>query len=272
MIKQNLVDNFLGRTLFSLRDKYELFREAHYWPEAVVTTANDQLATKLVTSICKSNGTFIDVGAHIGSIIGKVRHNLPNVKIIAIEAIPEKIDNLKNKFPNVELHDCAVGESNGETTFYVNKTNSGYSTLGKPNKTNTDLIHPINVTIKRLDDIITANNVDVIKIDVEGAELGVLRGATNLISRCRPVIMFESGPTVSGNLIYTKEELYDFFQKANYSLVTPSRLPFSTKGLSLDVFLDCHDFPRISTNFFAVPTERSEEIKAIAHKMLQPKP
>ena len=60
--------------------------------------ANNLMATKLVTSICKPNATFIDIGAHIGSIIGKVQYLLPTVNIIAIEAIPQKVVQLKNTF------------------------------------------------------------------------------------------------------------------------------------------------------------------------------
>lgn len=265
-----LVGSFFGRKCFSLRDKYTLFHGSIYTPHVIGTLANDQLAFRLVTSICKPNATFVDVGAHIGSIIAMVSFNLPSVKISAIEAIPEKIENLKRKFPLVELHSCAVGETTGQTTFYVNSTNPGYSTLGIPEKNNPDSINAINVNIKRLDDIINATDVDVIKIDVEGAELGVLRGAVKLIEQCRPTIMFESGPTVSSNLLYTKEDIYKFFEQINYSLVLPNRLAFCSAGLSLEAFLDSHIFPRVSTNFFAVPVERADEIMAVAYKKLQP--
>ena len=53
--------------------------------------ANDQLATMLITKICGSHKTFIDVGAHIGSIIAEVHHNDPSTKIVAIKAIPQKV-------------------------------------------------------------------------------------------------------------------------------------------------------------------------------------
>ena len=193
IIKQILVGSFFGRKCFSLRDKYTLFHGSIYTPHVIGTLANDQLAFRLVTSICKPNATFVDVGAHIGSIIAMVSFNLPNVKVSAIEAIPEKIEILKRKFPLVELHSCAVGETTGQTTFYVNSTNPGYSTLGIPEKNNPDSINAINVNIKRLDDIINATDVDVIKIDVEGAELGVLRGAVKLIEQCRPPLCLKVG-------------------------------------------------------------------------------
>ena len=267
MIKQYLVNNSLGRVLFSLRDQYELLRMAFTKPEELGTVANDQFATHLVTSICKPNGTFIDVGAHIGSIIGKVAHLLPTVNIIAVEAIPEKALRLKKQFPHFEIHHCAVGEATAEAVFYINHTRSGYSSLLGPAKNTQDLIEEIKVTIRKLDDLVTSNNVDVIKIDVEGAELSVLLGATALIARCRPVIMFESAPSHDDPKL-GKEALFNFFKQLDYALVTPSRLAHSSAGMSLNGFIDCHIYPRVSTNFFAVPLERSDEMRQIAYQKL----
>lgn len=267
MIKHYLVSNSIGRTLFALRDKYEIVHKALFWPDEVGTIANDQLATKFVTAMCKPNATFIDVGAHIGSIIGKVQHLLPAAKIIAVEAIPQKVVHLKKRFPLIDIHNCAVGESTAEAVFYVNRTRSGYSSLLSPQKNTKDSIEEIRVTIRKLDDLVAADDVDVIKIDVEGAELSVLRGATAIIARCRPVIMFESAPSHDGSSA-DKEALYQFFAEIDYALVIPCRLAHSSTGMTLGGFIDCHAYPRVSTNFFAVPVERAEEVKQNSYQLL----
>ena len=267
MIKQYLVSNLIGRVLYALRDTHELLYKALFHPQVVGEAANNQLATKLVTSICRPNATFIDIGAHIGSIIGKVQYLLPTVNIIAVEAIPQKVIQLKKRFPNIDIHNCAVGEAPAKAIFYINRTRSGYSSLLSPDKKSKDLIEEIKVNIRKLDDLVTADNVDVIKIDVEGAELSVLCGATALIARCRPIIMFESGPSQDESDL-GKEALYNFFEKIDYALVIPTRLAHSCVGMTLDGFIDCHVYPRISTNFFAVPLERSDEMRQIAYQKL----
>ena len=267
MIKQYFVGNSIGRMLFAVRDTFEILYKALLLPKVVGEAANNQMATKPVTSICKPNATFIDIGAHIGSIIGKVQYLLPTVNIIAIEAIPQKVVQLKKHFPNIVIHQCAVGEASAEAIFYINRTQSGYSSLLSPDKNSKDLIEEIKVTIQKLDNLITVDNVDVIKIDVEGAELSVLCGATAVIARCRPIIMFESGPSQDGSDL-GKEALYNFFKKIDYALFTPNRLAHSCVGMTLGGFIDCHVYPRVSTNFFAVPLERGEEVKQSAYRLL----
>jgi hypothetical protein len=56
--------------------------------------------------------------------------------------------------------------------------------------------------------IISSDRIDVIKIDVEGAELGVLRGSEKLVTKNRPSIMFEGAPPRDDGLGYTKEALW----------------------------------------------------------------
>jgi hypothetical protein len=103
------------------------------------------------------------------------------------------------------------------------------------------------------------------KIDVEGAELGVVRGARRLLAQCRPVIMFESAPhEVLG---FTKEALWRCFAEQDYVIVVPNRLAHIDPGLKLDGFLESHLFPRRTTNYFAVPQERRDEIRGRARHL-----
>lgn len=268
-MKQKILGSAIGEAAFFLRDKLEILHTAYSSPERVGTLANDHLATQLVTTLCLPQKTFIDVGAHIGSIIAAVSRRDPSIKIIAIEAIPEKIAALRKKFPFAELHECAVGESTGQVSFYINTRQSGYSSLGKPDHASQDAITEITVPIKRLDDLVTSDNVDVIKIDVEGAELGVLRGSWNLLSSSRPVIMFESGPEMDDSLKYTKKELYEFLADNRYAILIPNRVAHNDPGLTQQGFIESHLYPRRTTNYFAIPDERRTEIRNRARYVLK---
>ncbi|GAA5508755.1 FkbM family methyltransferase [Novipirellula caenicola] len=266
-IKQLILGTRIGDIAMFSREKIDILRTALTQPEAVGTLANDQLAGVLVASICQTDKTFLDVGAHIGSVISAVRKRDPAVEIIAVEAMPDKAARLREKFPHVILHACAVGENEGEATFFIDTQQTGYSSLIAPDD-NTSHVHEIRVAIKRLDTLIPEDAfVDVMKIDIEGAELGALRGATNMLSRCRPVVMFESAPTRSSSS-YEPRDIYQFFDQRGYEIVVPNRLAHDGSGLSEEGFIESHLYPRRSTNYFAVPRDRRIEIRDRARLVL----
>jgi FkbM family methyltransferase len=259
LLKQQILTRRFGRWVLHKRDAVSLVWAAHTMAEDVGSLSNDHLATHLVCAMAIPGSTFVDVGAHIGSIIADVRYTVPTAKIVAIEAVPDKVVALRKYFPNVELHGCAVGETSGEVDFFVNEKQSGYSSLAETTPVKDAVLKKIVVPLRRLDDLIQATDVSVIKIDVEGAELGVLRGARDIIMRCRPLVMFESGPNVDPTLGYTKEAMHAFFESVDMDLVVPNRLAHAGPALSLEAFLDSHVYPRRTTNYFAVPREHIAE-------------
>ena len=206
---------------------------------------------------------------HIGSIISEVERIDPSVRLVAIEAIPEKVARLRRKFPSVEIHGCAVGESTGEVSFFINNRLTGYSSLGRPVNADERTTSQVRVPIKKLDELVSSSCVDVIKLDVEGAELGVLRGCPNLLRSSRPVIMFESGPQADDGLGYTKEELYEFLASNSFAVLIPNRVAHNDPGLTREGFLESHLYPRRTTNYFAVPIERQVEIRDRSRDVLK---
>jgi FkbM family methyltransferase len=266
MMKQFLLGGPFGSVALLMRDKLGLMREAWSRLEGIGTIANDQLATHLITRMCRPGAWFIDVGAHIGSVVSVAALSDPSIKIVAIEAIPEKAERLRRAFPKVEIHACAVGESSGAATFFVDTKQSGFSSLGTPKRRGA--IRAISVRLERLDDLVPTYDVDAIKIDVEGAELGVLRGAETLLGRCRPIIMFESGAPVDDGLGYTKEHMYEFLAARNFSIVLPNRVAHNDDGLSLAGFIESHVYPPRTTNYFAIPVERRIEYRDLGRRIL----
>lgn len=69
------------------------------------------------------------------------------------------------------------------------------------------------------------DDVDAIKIDVEGSELYVMQGAQDTIERCRPSIQVEIVPKQCALFGYEPQELYDFFQDLDYVCVSAVRRP-----------------------------------------------
>jgi FkbM family methyltransferase len=271
-VKSFLVGTAFGQWLLLARDKHHLLRAAVFSPETLGTIVNDQLATRLVASICRPGHVFVDVGAHIGSVVANARRRSRPSQIVAIEAIPAKALALQRRFPGVDVVACAVGDREGvDVPFYVDVGQSGYSSLVRP-VGGGDVLAEIKVPLRTLDEVLKGQKVDVVKIDIEGAELGALRGGRGLLSAARPTIMFESAPGAGDRLGYSTTHLWRFFADLGYAVIAPNRLAHDDHGLSLEAFNEGHLFPRRSTNYFAVAHERRSELRETARRALSSGP
>lgn len=266
MNRSVLINTRAGVLAQRLRDRMEVLQAAFRSPETLGTVANDLMARELLERLCRPGGTFLDIGAHIGSVIDGVKRFSDASAVIAVEAIPSKAKALREKFPGVTVHCCAVGDQDGEISFFVNTRQSGYSSMYR-NGGGSDDVQQIEVPIRRIDGLMPDERVDIIKIDVEGAELGVLRGGAALIARSQPVIMFESGPQETGG--YTKQDMWRWLDDADYAVIVPNRVAHEDDGLGLDGFLEAHRYPRRTTNYFAVPRARRSEVRARARAILK---
>ena len=261
MLKRMLAGTGLGNAAVRMRDRLGLVRSAMGGSAELGDQHNNAIANRLVIGLRRPGRTFIDVGAHIGSVLGEVVRTSPG-KVIAFEAIPAKAAHLVKKFPDVLVHNYALLDRDGEERFFVDNAKSGYSSLSRGEGDVTEIVVPM----ARMDSLITEDDVDVIKIDVEGAELGVLRGAEAVIARCRPVVLFESGP---GDVMgFTKEALWHWFDERGYQIYFPDRVSRAARAATLEVFIDSHEYPRRSMNYFAIPAERMNEVSARARLLL----
>ena len=264
-VKRLLVGTFPGRVLGRGRQLLKAWRAVRANPEQGGMVSQDMCAEALLAGLCKPNTVFVDIGAHIGSVIADVRFNLPTVEIVAVEAVPEKAKHLEQRFPQVTVHSCALGERDGEVKFFVDNERPGFSSLSRRERPN---VTEITVPLRKLDDVLPDAVVDFVKIDVEGAELGVLRGGSNLVDRCRPVVLFESGQQSGAAMGYPLEELYDWFAEREYDLLVPNRVAHEGPGLGREGFLESHYYPRRTLNYFGVPCERRIEVRDRARQVL----
>jgi FkbM family methyltransferase len=143
-------------------------------------------------------GTFYDVGANLGffALLGALMTG-PEGRVIAFEPAPDNVDAVRhnasiNALHNVEVVEKAVAERTGEARLQVVDDQSWSKLEAYGAHPGTEQV--ITVPIVALDDALARGELpppDVIKIDVEGAELAVLEGMARTLAEHRPAIICE---------------------------------------------------------------------------------
>jgi FkbM family methyltransferase len=165
----------------------------------------------IMRTILRGDSCCIDVGAHVGAFLKEMIALCPNGRHYAFEPIPKLAAELKRRFPFVGVYDVALSDEDGRATFFHVENDPAYSGLRKRRYDISDpIIREIQVPTARLDNIIPpGQHIDFIKIDVEGAEFQVLRGAQRILEESSPSIIFEFGMGAADCYGTTAEALFD---------------------------------------------------------------
>ncbi len=176
----------------------------------------DRLTLKVLEQVLKYGGNAIDIGCHKGEILEIMLKLAPLGHHIGFEPIPSLYDHLKAQFDGrATILPYALSNTNGNTTFQYVRNAPAYSGIRKREyATNHPDIEEINVEMRTLDSVITSDQtVRLIKIDVEGAEYLVLKGALQTLRRHQPVVIFECGLGASEFYGTQPEQIYDLLTR-----------------------------------------------------------
>lgn len=217
----------------------------------------DSYTLKILSKILKPDSNCIDIGCHKGEILDTILKFSPSGKHFAFEPIPYLFDYLKEKYKsmNISLYPVALFDTRGTTSFHHVINAPAYSGIRRRKYEIKDAeIDKLTVQTDLLDNIIPENeSIDFIKIDVEGAEYGVLKGSLKTLIRCKPTIIFEFGLGAA--------DYYETKPEALYSLITEEcEMQIST----------LHDFlkgmPSLRMNKFCEYYQSGKEYYFVAHR------
>jgi len=184
--------------------------------------------TLVMRKYLQEGDIFLDVGANIGyfsaiglDLVGR------NGEVHSFEPLQQNFLHLKelellNPDHQLFSYNIALGSEDGIGRITINKDNIGGSTLVSQLLPSNLISHTMEVPIRRLDSFIQnriKQAVRLIKIDTEGYEFPVLRGATSYLDRCEslPLIICEVTPRAYPLLNTSLAEFEEFMNNYSYT-------------------------------------------------------
>lgn len=198
---------------------------------------DDAAIVRLARALLPRDGVFVDVGANVGLHTLAVAHHVSQGgAVVAFEPHPVNhhllIHNLaQNRLRHVVAENLGLAEAEATLTGTARAGGGNWSlaSLGD---------YRFEVRLARLDDYLSDHplpRLDLMKIDVEGAEVRVLRGARQTIERFHPLIVFEVCPSWLAKMQTSAAELFAELRSHGYSI---HPLPIRTIAWDRQVTLD----------------------------------
>jgi FkbM family methyltransferase len=217
----------------------------NFGPALPETTGELQLLDLVAARPSFGSAIVFDVGANAGDYSAAVLARLPSARLYAFEPSETAFRELEKRVGTAaKLFNVALSDRNASGVLYSDHAGSGIASLF-----DRDLGHASvamsrreAVALRALDEVCDEEKVeriDLLKLDVEGSELDVLRGAERLLSRgAIEVIQFEFG----GCNIDSRTFLRDFFSLLGgryriYRIVRDGLVPVDSYSEALEIFV-----------------------------------
>ena len=199
----------------------------------------DSQTKRIMQIVLEHNSTFIDVGSHKGEVLSKALKIAPQGKHYAFEPIPQIHKKLDKRYGQYcEIKNIGLSDHFGESSFNHVVSNPAYSGIKQRTYPKKEKIKEITIQVDTLDNqLFDQERIDMIKIDVEGGELDVLKGAVKILKKFHPVIVFEHGKGAAEYYETTPTEVYDFLENQQYNVFTLKAFIDNNSSLSKEEFI-----------------------------------
>ncbi|MGD1856060.1 MAG: FkbM family methyltransferase [Leptolyngbyaceae cyanobacterium] len=174
--------------------KYKISSDDNYLDH--ISKGFEPHMVKLFKVLARDSTTILDIGGNIGctailfgTLAGKVHVFEPSQTTFSF--LDKNV--VDSGMKNIVLHNIGLGSESMETTLTFAPSNRSGGFVSNQTSANSDHIVE-KIVVRQLDEIATQLNfqqLDFIKIDVEGFEGHVLRGATETLSRFQPIVTLE---------------------------------------------------------------------------------
>jgi FkbM family methyltransferase len=149
--------------------------------------------------LCDEDSRVLDAGANIGMTALALSQICPRGQIAAIEPLPRSFNYLRRNVSeagaaNLKIFNFALGNSEGSVLMQGHSSNYACSFIADNYKIATSDHFSQEVPLRRLDEAfseLSLDRLDFMKVDVEGFELEVFRGAKEILNSYKPIVFLE---------------------------------------------------------------------------------
>ena len=180
----------------------------------------DNQVPEILNNLTPEEGIVLEIGANIGASILPHSAHYPHLKFFLFEPVPAFYQLLKNnhktfnKKNNVKINNLAFSSKVGETI----EINVGLGTAGKTKLAQYQMADTtLQLTTTTIDEQFQQEKVRLIKLDVDGHELGILKGGKNLLQKTHPALFIEFAPRVMNDVGQDPQETTTFLQELGYN-------------------------------------------------------
>lgn len=180
-------------------------------PRARQSLQYDRETVAVLERVAQADSNCVDIGCHRGSLMRTIIQQAPRGRHFGFEPIPELAQDLQRRFPEVTIKAMALSDHAGQAQFCHVADNPGLSGFRRMGHVRADAqVQQITVEVDTLDSVLPRDlPIRFIKIDVEGAQLEVLRGSAQTLTRFKPFVVFEHGALAREGYGTTSEMVYD---------------------------------------------------------------
>jgi FkbM family methyltransferase len=217
-------------------------------------TSYEQAEREMLLSLAHSGDVLFDVGAYVGWYSVDFAQKVPGSKVYAFEPISEARAELNKNLgglKNVFIYAFGLSDKTEFVDFHVSESEHGTASMAPLEEDRFGPTTKVKKLVTTIDEQCSAYHPppNIIKIDVEGAELLVLKGGQNIIERHRPIIQCEMLRKWSKRFNYHPNDIIALLGGMGYQC-------FTLRDGKLSQFETMTE-DTVETNFFFLPRSQS---------------
>lgn len=269
--REELVKNTIGR-------RYWIYKDDSFYQQRIAGAGPYQKQNLLrLRRLVPTPRTILDIGMNIGmnsieySTWAKVVHGFeptPQTYSMALRNIGLAKEQTDDDMPkgwwpdesrptgwgsckvsaDIHTHNIGLGDKPGQFEILIKKNNAGHNHIENidvplpSGRSRYRKVEPEKVTVEvRTVDSFGFNDVDIIKVDTEGYEFPVVKGAEQTIMACKPVVQLEMVEGQPERFGFTCQEIYDWFLERDFAI---------TLSDGTDAGTEWRHFPKKMERFF----------------------